>query len=487
MANRNFAIPYHTFAWVVFLSIVATNVVASLELRGLYADGAFYLLRMIQEDGFWLFEPSRRTVQFLQQLPSVVGMAYGIHDADTLAVIYSLTMQLLPLAFVATSYLVLPKDRKEWIFFPLLHYLAGSTGAEFPSIVEGPLATSYFWLVLYLILFRTEKCSSLALTTLIALPALYAHEVMIFLAPILALSAIWRAFEVESRLQRTGLLLLALWFAFVVAVQIGFVINPAWGPANRNSFLHDFLELNWLVTTDGDINVPVVLGMFSIISMLLVWLIPLVSRYSARVKDCSYWLVTATFGLVCLMAVVGTLYFDRLFCPSMQFAARNHPAFVSVPLAVLALASLRWPRLQAVWDTVPNRMILLFLAMGTLGWNIVATAYWADFVTTYRDQLARHQGLVRYEDVVMSLPQDQRKRFDKMTWSWTNPSLSILLSPGGKVSTLISIPSKYAAGWQPFDPANPDSLPKSDWFDTSNYRRVIKQGVNPTNAPTGEN
>jgi hypothetical protein len=486
MANRNFAIPYHTVAWVVFLAIVATNVVASLELRGLYADGAFYLLNMIQEEGFWLFEPSRRTVQFLQQLPSVMAIVYGIHDVGTLAVVYSLTMQLLPLAFVAACYIVLPEDRKEWFFFPLLHYLAGSTGAEFPSIVEGPVATSYFWLVLYLILFRTEKRSSLALTALISLPAIYAHEVMIFLAPILALSSVWRSFEVESRLQRAGLRLLVLWFAFVAAVQIGFVLHPARGTSGRSSFLHDFMELNWLVTAYGDTNVPVVLGMLSIMSMLLVWAISLIGRESSWVKDSSL-LVTAIFGLFCLMAVVATLYFNRFFCPSMQFAARNHPAFVSVPLAVLALASLRWPRLQAVWDTVPNRMILLFLAMGTLGWNIVATAYWADFVTTYRDQLARHQGLVRYEDVVMSLPQDQRNRFDKMIWSWTNPTLSILLSPRGKVSTLISIPSKYAAGWQPFDPAYPDSLPKCDWFDTSNYRRVIEQGVNPTNAPTGEN
>ena len=320
---------------------------------------------MIKKEGFSLIEPSRRTVQFLQQLPSVMGIAYGMHDMGTLAVVYSLTTQLLPLALVASCYLVLPKDRKVWFIFPLLHYLAGSTGAEFASIVEGPVATSYFWLMLYLILFRTEKRSSLVLAVLIALPVLYAHEVMIFLAPILALSAIWRAFKVESRLQRAGLLLLALWFAFVVAVQIGFVIHPR-EQANRAGFIHDFLHLNWLVTAYGDINVPVVLGMLSIMSMLLVWVIARIGRESSWVKGCSS-LVTAIFGLVCLMAVAGTLYFDRLFCPETQFSARNHPAFVSVPLALLALASLRWSRLQAVWDTVPNRMILLFLCHRNVG------------------------------------------------------------------------------------------------------------------------
>lgn len=475
---RNVSVPFNTVAWVVFLATMAVNVAASLELRGLYADGGFYLLKMIKQEGFCLIEPSRRAVQFLQQLPSVIVIASGIHDVSTLAVVYSLSMQLLPLALVFSCYLVLPKDRKEWFFFPLLHYLAGSTGAAFPSIVEGPVATAYFWLMFYLILFRTEKRSSLVLAALIALPMLYAHEVMIFLAPILALSAIWRASKVESRLQRAGLLLLALWFAFVVAVQIGFVLNPR-DPDNRASFIHDFLHLIWLVTAYGYMNVPVILGMLAIISMLLVWLIPRVGRESSWIKGCSL-LVTATFGLVCLMAVAGTLYFDRLFCPEMQFSARNHPAFVSVPLAVLALASLRWSRLQAVWDTVPNRVIVLFLAIGTLGWHVVATAYWTDYVTIYRDLLARHQGLVRYEDVVMSLAPDQRSLFKKMTWGWTNPTFSILLSPGGKVSTLIANSSTYA-GWQPFDPANLDSLPKSDWFDTSSYRRVLEQAANETN------
>ena len=485
MSFRKFTVSFKTVTWVVVLVAMAVNVAASLELRGLYADGAHYLLEMIQKEGFCLIEPSRRMVQFLQQMPSVMGMAFGIHDMVTLAVVYSLTMQLLPLALVAACYLVLPKDRKEWFFFPLLHYLAGSTGAAFPSIVEGPVATAYFWLMLYLILFRTEKLSSLFFAVLIALPMLYAHEVMIFLAPILALSAIWRASKVESRLQRAGLLLLALWFAFVVAVQIDFVINPM-KPANRTGFIHDFFHLNWLVTADGYINVPVILGMLSIMSMLLVWLIPRVVQESSWVKCCKF-LVVSIFGLVCLMAVAGTLYFDRLFYPWMQFAARNHPAFVSVPLALLVLSSLRWSRLQAVWDTVPNRVILLFLAIGTLGWHVVATAYWADFITTYRDLLARHQGLVRYEDAVMSLAQDQRSLFEKMTWRWTNPTFSILLSPGGKVSTLISNPSSNADGWQPFDPVNSDSLPKSDWFDTSNYERVLEQGENPTNAPRGEN
>ncbi len=476
---RNLPLSLNTVAWVVFLAAMAVSVAASLGLRGLYADAAHYFVEMMGKEDFSLVEPSRRTVQFLQQLPFVMGMAGGITTMNTLAVVYSLTMQLLPLILVYACYVVLPKDRKQWFFFPLLHYLAGSTGAAFPAIAEGPVATAYFWLMLYLIVFRTEKRSSLVWAAVIALPIVYTHEVMVFLAPILAVAAIGRAFKVQSGAQRAGLLLLALWFALVVVVQIGFVRHPR-DPNNRGYFIQDFIHLKWLVTEHGHINVPIALGLLAILAMILVGLIRWVGRERSRVKGVSY-SVVILFAVVCAAAVVGTLYIDRLYLPGLQFKARNHPAFVSVPLAGVMLVSLRWSRLQAVWDTVANRVILLALAAGALGWHGVATVYWADYVKIHRELMASQRGLVRYEDAVMSLEQDQRGLFIKMTEGWTNPTVSIVLSPDGKVTSLIAIPSAYV-GWQPFDPANPDTLPKSRWFDTSEYRWVLVQAANEVNA-----
>jgi hypothetical protein len=475
---RNPSIPFAKVAWIILLAALVVNLAAAVELRGLYADGVGYLFYMIENGGFKLIEPSRLSVQILQQWPTVMGMASGIHDAAKLSVIHCVSLQLLPLALVTTCYLVLPKDRKNWFFFPLLHYLAGSMGAAFPSIVEGPVATAYFWLVFYSILFRTETGSSLALVTLLALPLAYSHEVMIFLAPILALAAVWRASMVESKWQRNILWLLALWFFVVVAIQIGFVLIPR-DTGNRGYFIDDFIGLNWLIYYE-DINVPVALGILAILSLLVIWLMQLIGRESTWVKVCSL-LVTVAFGLVCLLAITETLHSNRFFHPWMQFAARNHPASVSALLALLALASLRRPRLQNVWATTTNEIILLFLAVGVLGWHVVATSFWTDYLASYRDVLSGHQGLVSYEAVVLSLPQKQHDRFEKMTWGWTNPLLSLLLSPKGKVSTMIANPSTLV-GWQPFDPADLDALPKNDWFDTSQYQRLLKQAKSEGNV-----
>ena len=58
-----------------------------------------------------------------------------------------------------------------------------------------------------------------------------------------------------------------------------------------------------------------------------------------------------------------------------------------------------------------------------------------------------------------------------MSWPWTYPSLSIVLSPNGHVASMIVPPTDVK--WQPFDPANRSELPQSRRFDMSIYRDTL--------------
>jgi hypothetical protein len=65
-----------------------------------------------------------------------------------------------------------------------------------------------------------------------------------------------------------------------------------------------------------------------------------------------------------------------------------------------------------------------------------------------------------------------------MSATWTYPSLSILLSPNGRVASMIVPPRNVR--WQPFDPANPSELPQSRRFDLSIYRdTLVPDGQTP--------
>ena len=51
--------------------------------------------------------------------------------------------------------------------------------------------------------------------------------------------------------------------------------------------------------------------------------------------------------------------------------------------------------------------------------------------------------------------------------------MSVVLSPHGKVTTLIDNP--VPVRWQPFDPTVPDELPVSPLIDTSAYRAALAE------------
>jgi hypothetical protein len=68
-----------------------------------------------------------------------------------------------------------------------------------------------------------------------------------------------------------------------------------------------------------------------------------------------------------------------------------------------------------------------------------------------------------------------------MDWDWTNPTLSFVLSPHGRVASVIA--SDDRSGWHPFDPADPGDLPDGRRFDTSRYRAALIRQQSAATVP----
>jgi hypothetical protein len=288
----------------------------------------------------------------------------------------------------------------------------------------------------------------------LALPTLYLHEAMVVLGPVLAVAAALRAPCAPQRWQRAALWMLAAWMLAVAAVQLGFVLDPR-SPSNRSGFFQDLLRLRWLRAPWGDTNIPAFLGLLAFVAMLAG-----TGRRSS--------LVGRAFGLVCLAAVASSIYVADFVAPGAQFRARHIAPLLSFPLAVVVLASLRNTSLQALWARLPNVTILVWLAVGTLGWHAVATFYWATYLDTFRQKLDESRGLVSWEEALANLPAERRSLFERMSWAWTTPTMSLLLARDGKVLSIIANPTSNR--WQPFDPSDAASLPRSNLLDTSAYR-----------------
>jgi len=206
-------------AWILPVAL-AVSIYAALALRALYADGALILLHLIDTGTFAAWDPLRWTAQVLQEIPAMVGLRLGIDDPGPLGILLGLGMYGVPLAFLAGTYFVLPRGHRGFFLFPLFTYLAGSQAAGFAGCAEAPVATAYFWLMLFLIWFRTGGPIGRVAALLIAVPSPWLHEALALLGPLLAVAAILRlrGMESPSPIDRAVLGALALGFAATPAL-----------------------------------------------------------------------------------------------------------------------------------------------------------------------------------------------------------------------------------------------------------------------------
>ena len=457
--------------WIILAAAALVSIYAALEYRVLYADGAYYVQRILEEEGFAFIEPSRHYSQLLQKFPTVIAIWLGVDNIPALIICYGLTTFLLPLLLVSICYFVLPPSRKVFFVFPLLHYLAGTTSASFVGIVEGPVAAAYFWLLLYLLLFRLERKAAMVLT-LLALPAVFLHEAMVFLSPLLAAVAGWRA---RQERHKSGVILftvLAMWFLIVAVVQAFFVIYPR-DPGNRSNFIEDLIHLKWLFTASAQVNVPALAGL---LALLVLTGVALAGRSVRGTNPAMIqWTLVAGFAMVSFSMVAVAIVSGRFLTPGMQFSARNYSAIISFPLALWAILSAQYPKVP-IYPRINRQAIsvISILTVTVLLWHVVATHSWSVYLRDFRSILADNRGLVSWSEACESLPDSRRNNFKNMSWSWTNPSLSYLLSPQGRIKTIIANPDRGGA-WVPFDPNNLQDLPRSRFFDSGPYRETIKK------------
>ena len=302
---------FRVMVGLVLATAFVLHVLASILLRGLFGDGSYILVLMLRLGRFVRDEPARWATHVLQQAPTVLALRSGMMDLVGAAMLYSLTMELLPLAFVAGSYLVLPKGKKAFFIFPLVFYLAGAQAAAFEPLAEGPTVTAYFWLLLFVIVFRAIGPIWQSVTFAAAISAVQSHEVMVFLAPILAFAALRRAGAEANKRSRVSFRLLATWFGIVTVAQLGFTLFFSY-EVNRTSFIASTLAMKF-VASHGGLNVPAVLGVLALI--LIAALIWLGSPTAGAWKRWAAWLLVGAFACTCIAAVAGTTMTAYLFQP----------------------------------------------------------------------------------------------------------------------------------------------------------------------------
>ncbi len=380
------------------------------------------------------------------QWPVLAAMRLGVQTPHSIALVFSLATNLLPGLITLLCLLLFPTGKRHFFIFPAFIYFAGILGAQFASVTEGLVATSYFWLLLCLIAFGELTTLRLVLIGVLAVGMLDLHEQMSFLGPVLSVACAtrWRG---ESRLLPRIILALTAVCALAAAVIGAYLVLQPFNVAERDSFIGAFLALRWLYEPDFGFNLPCILGLLAVPCIFLTVVRP------------AWGLATNwIFAAVSIPLAIAAFWLDWLIVPTTHWAARDNGALMSLPLAALLLfARVRKP-LAAAITGAPARGIVAMLGLAISLWHVAATEQWAVYLGHFSKVLQSNDGIVAWDSVIGLPPSRQAKLATKMWWDWTNPDLSLLALPRSCINSVIANPTWYVH-WDPYTLSNLATMP----------------------------
>lgn len=466
--EATFAIHLKKVAAALLLLVAILNFFAASNSLVLFLDGAYYLLGFIEKDGFFLIEPTAVTVQVLQQFPLYLASWLGVTDLDFLTFLSGFSNLMLPLMLTVSCYWILPGTQKAYFVFPLVHYFAGTMASWTPTLTDAPPAAAYFWMLLYLILFHPMNKWSALLVFALSLPAMYLHEAMSFLSPVIVVASLIRFSKTSDVRYRAMFLALSIWFGFIAYTALAAILDPR-DPENRSGFISGLLDFMW-VNWDG-LNIVVVISAIVFILAVVIIVNNLTDQRLSTIRflsNASSVLVGASVFLITGYLLFGSGTYGFL----TQFAARAQSVLISFPLSIFVLLSVVFPVIEKAWKDGRILVLVAWLGVGALTWHGIGTAIWKEYIEDFRFILDRNEGFIPFPNAVGTLLPGHRDHFTRLSYTWTLPTISILLSPEGNISTILGNREELTRAWEPFDPCNLEKLPKGP-FDYTPYLRVI--------------
>jgi hypothetical protein len=438
--------------FIINLSIFISAFIPGYFLRGLYADGSLFLFDIINKESFRLYDTGRRFAHILQECCLVLFIKIGIVDVDVLAKTYSLSVNLIPVFFLIITYFIIPNDKKHFFIFPISFYLVGVEASSFASVGGGPIAGSYFWLIIFYIIFSSRSVINDIVILILSVVTIEIHESFSVLAIILIMAILYR---IKSSRHANIFIGLFPIISFCMSSYCGwfYFIHPHL-VENKTSFIQQTMELRFIYS-HGCMNLPLLLGLFfsgAVLSMFI--------RKNASAEKRKMMMI---FTLIAVGNAVAPLLTGRNFLPSQHFYARYYCVLL-IPI----ISAIFWFAMgsEAFQQYIKSRFVtymIFLLCIGQCGWHLSSTVLWNRYIGWFRNTLETNSGIVPYERALEGSEPGNRNLINKMTWKWTNPVMSILLSKEGKIRTIVANPIYNK--WDPFNINDLNNILNKKYFE----------------------
>jgi hypothetical protein len=434
--------------------------------RFFFGDGAYAFLALLENQGFGAgFNIARQAAHYVEAFIVVTLIkVFHIRNLDILSAAFGLNLYLPQMISVLLCYRLLRKHNTRLLLFPVIALFGISMNVSFMMVSETHVIANVFWPIFFYVLVKDDfPWNDIAIVLVLALVFMSSYQSAAILGTLLLFflaNTMREKWGKASTKTRATWLVLSLMLCLGIAIAVLSTISPR-DAANRTRFLSS-LSLIFK-------NLPALMSIAYIMAICLYIFFPSLSR-SSFYKYSTACLIIFTL-YVCLTPVCK----PELIRPRSQFAARSFVAYMlplfSIPAFLTTKGIIKIP--DYVWKKI--LVLVTFLIIGQLTWQMLATFQWDGFRNTYKHELAKYVGPVPFEDTVLERQRQGRQLIRSMTWAWTNPTLSILWSKNLDVTTIILNPTEHTQ-WEPFDPLVADELPKIEEFGFSfdKYKSFLK-------------
>ena len=413
----------------------------TLTCRGLFWDGASFLVNVLDHGHFHDFYAARAHVDWVTQAPVLMLAEWGIRDTRVLAMAYSAALFALPTAFY---HFALVRVRRDPVLLAAVLAIVAAVYLPTSFFIVGEYNVAFACITAAMAVVVTTDGSTRrdgVLLLAFGLLCLRSYEATIYLGPLLAAAILWAARRGGGDPATKALLRLAA-LAFIGAALVSAVtIFDYWDHPHfmkvRSTSVDFWQNMQFAIPLAG----------------LLVCLVAGV-RQPAWLQGRGPMVV---MGIIAMLLALSP-WWRTVHAPSILYPPAHYVARQAAGMLLAALLAGMWlqvayrnpPALFAVvrQPAVARRMVLLFGALAVAGAipDVALTRLWRGHIEQLRHVVDERTGIVRAE--TLPLHDWPTKLFFQ---DWSYPALSAVVSrtPG---QSYIVTDQDYLSN-PPFEPA----------------------------------
>lgn len=423
--------------------------------RGLFVDGANFLVHIVRQEAFFDFYMPRLYAMVLGQIPVMTAVTLGVTDLHLLARLLSLGLFSLPTFFYT---LALHRAKDDSVLLAVVIAAIAIVFMTTSFFIVGEYNTLYAVVILIAVRLATADRLTLGNSVVLlalALMAIRTYETMIYLGPLLACILLWKVWRAPARPWLPTLLHLVAAVFMIVAMMVA--INSVVHPHSADHLLE-----TWVMAADfwQNIQFDLVLGAALIV---VGWAL----LKPQDLKRAMPYLCGGVFLVLLALSPLLALS-DGLVRPlaKSQYVARTVSGLIIAAMIVLivawrspeagtlrTMAALKLPAASGRFLGFAFVMLLAGLPA-----DLFLTQSWVGYLDAMRASVRIHGGVIAVEDTPIG-----RRPHSLLVENWVLTSQSLLVR--GKPTDGVLAPPRDFTEWVPFPPTELPNMGRFYWRD----------------------